>query len=611
MKREIRRLACVLPAVLALQAVAAVDQASATDAGPIKLGPNPVEISGIDTASGSGGTVNFWFTLNETSGQKLTLYAPQIKSLAQVQSHKRNVQVSSSAVLITRADGNSLGDSWDLPPGKTVRLSARIEGLRAGEYTGVLSVGGPDVIAVDHNFNVLMKRSELPAAVIISVGVLISVGLRNYPKMVRPELTWERRTLNLLAELDTISIQLFPPALSEQIVIDSIRRAVNDLYQDLEFETPLEVQKFGELVKKIGILRPWINVRARVTAIRPQTLAEDFKKRLEAVEKALMAQDNSDEALNKAEEVVKSLPMELDSAVKKNFETQLREFDDKCEHTLEIARASIDAKVRPKLAQARAYAANGNNDKARKSFNDARRAYVAIVCEELSGHLKGAAPTGSNNIGWENLRNKVRDELASAELAADPEAAMSEFYRAYVEYLNGFGDALHKEVESQKETDPHSREVLEQIRAGLNSVKESIQNKLWREAIKGYSDIVKAYTALFPKTADPDDWNLVRGNPLAEPVSLLPIPETAAIRLRAQVITAKSRLGRDCYDELCRLIVCAPLAVVIGVGLLWTGNPVWGSWRDIIIAFLWGLGFYQVARATLDLIKIIAKAFSK
>jgi hypothetical protein len=63
------------------------------------------------------------------------------------------------------------------------------------------------------------------------------------------------------------------------------------------------------------------------------------------------------------------------------------------------------------------------------------------------------------------------------------------------------------------------------------------------------------------------------------------------------------------YEWLFQLLVLV-VAVILGLQLLWADNPVWGSWTDVIIALLWGLGLHQVAGATLDPSKI-AETFSK
>jgi hypothetical protein len=47
-------------------------------------------------------------------------------------------------------------------------------------------------------------------------------------------------------------------------------------------------------------------------------------------------------------------------------------------------------------------------------------------------------------------------------------------------------------------------------------------------------------------------------------------------------------------DVLFMLVVIL-IAVVLGVKLLWAGNPVWGSGNDYLIAVLWGLGLHQLS----------------
>jgi len=42
-------------------------------------------------------------------------------------------------------------------------------------------------------------------------------------------------------------------------------------------------------------------------------------------------------------------------------------------------------------------------------------------------------------------------------------------------------------------------------------------------------------------------------------------------------------------------IIVGAVAVFLGVFLLWMDNPAWGTYRDMAVAVLWGLGLHQVS----------------
>ncbi|MFL5540490.1 MAG: hypothetical protein ACJ8J0_15980, partial [Longimicrobiaceae bacterium] len=52
-------------------------------------------------------------------------------------------------------------------------------------------------------------------------------------------------------------------------------------------------------------------------------------------------------------------------------------------------------------------------------------------------------------------------------------------------------------------------------------------------------------------------------------------------------------------------------AVVLGLSLLWADAPTWGSFKDVVTAFLWGLGLHKVATDAFGGIGAVPAAFAK
>jgi hypothetical protein len=587
----------------------------------------PLEVNGLDAARGSGSTINFWFALTNNSGRDLTLYRPEVKSLAELQTDKKAAQVESGAIAVTTADGHAVPETWQLPAGKPVRLNVLVTGLSPGEFAGSLRVAAPDLTPADQSFSLYMKRSGWWAALLIFGGVVLSFGMKYYSRTLRPRLKWERRVQSLLSELNNVSSAGGGVDAATQRVIQFLERTLNNLFQDLEADDAPDPDKLlNEVAQKLDILPQWINDRALVAAVRPQgDLTKKFVERLAVVEGVLMTPNSSDQERAGASASVESLPADVETAVRQFLETQLSTFDQECGKAPVVVRARLQTTVKPKLAEAQTLLAHNKFDEARARFNDARKAYAGILGSVVKEFVEGAVPVGVDSNDWAQLRKRVKDELAAAEGETDPERAIAGFEHAYAAYLKGVAAGLDRKLKSKKaglEASNLNDARKEQLKQGFDSIAARVQTVIKAadsdavaEAAEAYDQAVAEYYALTKELNNDGMAMSTAGENPADALQGAPVPLRAATITEAATIpyshrerpTIKQLTYRLRWFEVAFQIVVLLIAVVVGLELLWVDNPVWGNWKDLIIAALWGLGLHQVAGATLDPLAIAEK----
>lgn len=496
----------------------------------------------------------------------------------------------------------------------------------------------PDALPVDKPLTVVVKSSALCAVLLIGVGVLVGYLLRRYGTRDRPRLLQQRRLLVLASEMSTLEREAGQLNDDEKGVFALIRRWIDDLYEDVQIGIVKDSDSVIELLdKKLTLIPLWVNARRRVEAVRPAVLAEPFRAKLDLVRNFLREKKPAQDALKQAQDALDALPAEIAKAVKDDLSKRLNDFSEEVKRLQQRAKDPhiLDAlrdKVEPAIARAAGDVNAERFDAARATFDEARREYARLLAEDLRASLDAApVPSGFDTAQWEALKSEVAARLDQVSSTSDPDAALAAYRAAYTGYLQKLAGALHGEVKERHaklkaEADKFTAEDLKSHTDDLNGIFRLLDGVARRlaageltEAASEYQQAKDALTGI--------DLKLKAGGvsmgmaSSAAPADALPagaipgpggeLPTVAVLgREPRERPTVQSLTQRLRWYDIAVTFAIFPVAVALGLYLLWVNDSTWGTWGDWLTAVLWGLGLHRVANAPVELSGLREKLIS-
>ncbi len=575
------------------------------------LGPTSVTYEGL-----LAGTPVVKFVLQETAGTKVTLRPPVATGLAR-KDGDRTLQAGYDRIEFWQVEPNGsskrIVDGFELKANQSVPVLMKVPGMSdPGEFTGGVTIGSEAGGALpDQAFTIFVKRPWWVALAIIAAGVFVSYWLRRWAKMDRPRLIQQRRVLQLEGDLEALSENL--PDKADQDVLQVLRERLQKVYEEIGLGFG---DKADDILKdvngKLSIVPLWSSVRRRVQALAPE-LARDLQALLRLAKEFLENRQPGDgeQIRQKLSDAATTINQKIRDAMQAGIAAAVKQAKEYAVDLAEPRKAEFDANVMQRLAQADKAAQENPpaEAQARALLEDAWKGYADILArdlEEKSARLK--KPDGMERSEWDSLTEKIsvaNEAARSAADAATAKAAAEKSYAAYLWLLVRIAqtDASRLEQEAQRDAAKYAEEIeaLGRAQGSLTEASIRVKNIELRAAKEAYDAARKEIDTAAGKLPGTKRESIQAVRPeLAAPAGIVPIPELrrslesadrherAWLDLRA--IEQKIN-GRDGWIAL----IVAIIAIVLGVFLLWIGNLTWGSGKDMLAAFLWGLGLHQAA----------------
>jgi hypothetical protein len=359
----------------------------------------------------------------------------------------------------------------------------------------------------------------------------------------------------------------------------------------------------------------WVEIRRYVRGVRPIHLQEPYADRLSVAERRLLSAQAKAEELEQSREELGKTPQEVALAVREELKKSLEvlEAEVKKHRDTPLGR-KLDVEVVPYLEAARRHLVINESRQAFEAYEQARRAYLKLLVEQLNAQLPMEAPLGFTKEAWEELRKRVLPELEAARTPSENLEAGFEAYtrahrlflteaaRALIEGIPGLQQRVEASTEIGKEAKAASKEKLEQLKSRLQEVALSAQEGKLVEAATAYEEIRRALQkeleevkvrSIFIKPFQASGPGLTALAPgLSEGAG------SARLGVLARPLDLQSVTR---WRWKLALAVSGFLSLIVGllgVMALWASDQTWGGFSAYATAFLWGLGLHQATFTT-------------
>ncbi|HEX7839763.1 MAG TPA: hypothetical protein VF469_19945, partial [Kofleriaceae bacterium] len=435
-----------------------------------------------------------------------------------------------------------------------VRLE--IEDAPPGEYAVELALGEPGLAPTRFPGAVFMKRGILCAIVLIAIGVLLAFGISRIRDVW---LDSQAQRINLGRAMEHLKLEASG---------DAARDALRELTQQgRDLDRAISDRKDCRAdIENLG-RRAVVFVRANAAAAEISELDDDrrgeLRRKLDEVFRLVALPTGEAACADKLSEL-EDKDAER-KAVKAAIDAFAASLDD---HKIE-ADAALTAQLGDLAARIQKL-----RDLYQRDELDAAQKELAQLRDLLGKHGRDAiqracdaVPAWTSEASWSQAMADVKVKLAA------PDGSYDAVHKAFI-------DA--KVALTLKETQHPEAPQL--------AAAKDMPGKLQLMA--------KIHAETGPQARSPSP---VAGLFTASPPGAPAPPKSGTERRLPEAFEWRALARRSMRVEILVLGVVMAVAVVAGVKALWIDNPTWGSWGDLLGAFLWGSGVQVGAEAFVGL----------
>lgn len=427
----------------------------------------PVIVRAVDTVRASScwnASPTLRVVLEGTRSEPIRIKPPVIADLALKNSDKvqSTAQFDHVETMLVAPDGTLqlVTNGITLDGRDRKELEITIAGLRkAGEYGGTLLIGAGDFTPKEQAFTIYVKKQWWIAAILILIGIAISLGLRHWAQIGKPRALAQRQILMLLDEIGQLRLQVPDSTEAEQRVLTAFEKRLDDLYEKWRTTSIPADTTVAEIEAKLNPFRTWVNLRRRLSKIEPSAVAAPFWGTLAGFETRLKDPCAPAE-VTKISDDLNTLASNITSALQAEFKRQIDVTSKQAEaQRALLAQQGADAyaqrlqtEVLNPLKNAGELADHTRFDEAHAAIDRARLAYARILIEQLEGTLTGAKPDSRiTDEDWASAKNQVQTLSETAHKADNADAAVQTWEKAYQVYLSVLLRALSLRIQADSE----------------------------------------------------------------------------------------------------------------------------------------------------------------
>jgi hypothetical protein len=581
-------------------------------------------ISKIRATAGDAGAKLRVHLLNPVSAAR-EIYLPDIAKLDRVDaSGATPVDVGTSGYkLEVTPDGSGTPRTLRVDKDAGRDLEVTIKGLTApGSYKGVMRFTAPDRKAVDAPFELALRLCWLWAAAAITLGVLVSAGLRYFQQTGQPRLILQRDALGLRAKLTTLfQAESSHLDVRERQVITLLIGQLDEASDDLA-DTSTAIEDASALISsvraRLPLLTPWISARRRRDALRPPSLGDDVEPDITTVFNTLMNNAAASADIASAQGLLNGIDAKIKAATIRYLNKAIQDLQQA------IAGFGTDAVkfdlVLGELDTAGRETTASRFDLAGTALDRARAKFAEIAAGLLRTRLtETTSAIGFTADEWKSFAADIGGLLDLVATEPDPERRVQRWTEANRRYLIEIIRRAKARIDYLIEANiQDTKDALTKAQAKLIDAQNQLAagnlgaaQQAYAAAIDLAGQTAAALQAVGQKLGkDANAGGSAPGAGADVPsqiivtavASLMPLPLGRDVTLKQ---VTRSLLNYSLVFAVVMLVI----AVLSGLQLLYVPNPAF-SWGDMILAFLWGAGLHAVAGQTFQGVAGLARQLS-
>lgn len=538
-------------------------------------------------------------TLRATGGAPLVLPPPAVSITKALKDDQMVGVPDASAVIL---DGRRKPVAATTIPTRLAPVRLRLRGLDdAGKYQVKMQFAPAGFDPVERTFTVYVKDSWGWAALFIFLGVAASFALRYYWTERRPRLLLERRAALIAGRLD----QAARDAGDDQTALDVIgvlRGAISEAWRDVALNAKWsDPAPFDVPERKAALLPSWISARRLVQEAKPASLKLALEEILKPVGGALGRSATDATELATHRKTLEDFRHTYDDKVREAAIGELRKLAASYSEARPGAKPRIDTDVQKAIEDASLRLGKGDPSGALEAVEGGRLELVSIVADEIAKDLAGAPPAGFDPAAWSALKNEVEPLLKAAKGEKSADAATTRLQSALSIFVGAMRTKLAEKIAAELAANPALANVSASLTAAETKLGSGQIAAAWRDvaaAQRGYAATTTVGKAGVPMGGVPGVSGAAPAVPEALPRDLTDLlAATPALSAKGFVPPAAedfaSIQGQLTLGDWLATLAILVIATILGVKVLWSGELVWGTWTDRVVAFLWGLGLHQ------------------
>jgi hypothetical protein len=466
-----------------------------------------------------------------------------------------------------------------------------------GRYDATIRFPAAGYQPIEKTITVYVRDSFLMAVVYIALGALVSLGVHAYTARIRPRLIVQQWVSGMFADLNALQARTGEDPVSRELVqrvSDNLANQWDELRPKRRAPASEDFDLFNQIVQS---LRPWIELRRQLLAIRPVSIRDQFMSDLLDASEAFIRSLPVATEVQASVKALEELPTKINTALVIALRDQVQRFG------TELSGDSPQAQELSKeLRNVRKQLDRNDTKAALAALDLVRGDYVRLLAADLKARITVAAnpPGGVAPEDWKKLAASAGKALADLDKISDAEEKTQAFRKVFQSYLTvvskGLGSLSNKVPEDDR---PAIQEKLVNVKAEieagnlaaawrtLDAIEKDVSSKLQPGTMGG----AEAAAALVLKAA-------AAPSAAAGALDLIDIvdaaPPSEVLRRSGAAAAAERRI--DIFDVLLTFIVIL-VAVAIGLQTLWADNPTWGGWLSYLAAFVWGFALDQFTHA--------------
>lgn len=555
----------------------------------------PFVVGAAGRGAAVGRRVSLDFTVRNTSADTVTV-TPHLILTTRTAPGNTKDGVALNHVTFTR-EGKP--GPFTISPDESATLRMTVDELDPGEYAGKIRVSAAGSADVDTDVAIVVRHGLCWAIVAIAVGVIFSLAVREVARWWRARLTAQRRFRIASDDLDAVgaSVESLDPL--ERKMLDAlgtqldtlVRRDANEAaVTTFTLKTPL--WRRWVLLRREAIAGGWADIVSAVDAIARRVLddstaSSDMVKAgndaLTEQEKALAGRRIT--ALTEQLAVIRTLVGKAAETLSEDLQTSLTENTTQPLNAAETAIKAVD----PIRAAA--------------ELERARVAYADIILDDLAVAAADLVPPGPHEAGWVELRRTVDAEVAAGHAAATSDIKLAAATRAQRALIQGVTSRLMVAADALTGADAAA---VEAFRDELRKLHRLAARTDLTAARMAYTKALESWRTLSKRRATGSRMGgtsiaAAAGQVDVQLAALTELPDATSPQIstppRRRLPSLSAISGQQVAIDIAVAFLAGVAAVMVGLQLLYFDNAAWGAGRDIVVAFLWGLGVHQVTGA--------------
>jgi hypothetical protein len=552
----------------------------------------PIAQAGVTQAavdSGEAAQLVVWLANSGDTARVLSLGAPEARFVRKAHGH--SLSASPTVALGTT--------SVKIAPHGSAPLTLKVTGLnQPGEYSGDLAIdAGAGALPIAATVTIAVRRSIWWLIAASALGVILTQLGSWIRDWIRPRREHRVALAQIVEHIAAIGETSDKVATARRRVRVEASRIANQIGTGKPDQVKALIDALSQRVDLLAAASANLAAVAELSSLATQAA----KRKVVDHVLAIVVGDSRDtvtDGFKKLDElgIAADRRAELGQALN-DLDRSMDEHHHSTDRALVVA---IDRTVEPALLAAHAARRADDLVSLQHELGVAQAALVEAGTRSIRAALEHK-PAWIPDDAWDRIRTTVTGVLNASRpgssAAAGYEAMRDAFVTSVADEVLAIATA---KVAATRSPDPVLNAAILRLqgagvdRATRAAATRALQDLLARATGKP-DDVVP--TAFSGQRAAIQVLSVEAAFPLPEMPATTPAPLGLAHNLGAVAVAWKAIATGKWVTDGTLMLIALVIALVGGVKLLWIDNATWGTWSDLIAAFLWGTGVKLTADA--------------